>query len=131
MPKTPSQAARRHGYRTVHSRRSTAYFPPDPLLFLFLLYYGHVKTYRIRRAFPIIGPWCAAHFLLGLFHTYSPVISFHETKDYASLASLLQNLTLESDYFICVREKADEQKQVVMHLADANYLMLRPITADC
>jgi clathrin heavy chain len=38
---------------------------------------------------------------------------------------------LESDRFICVREKVNEQNQVVIiDLADANNLMRRPITAD-
>ncbi|KAG9080654.1 hypothetical protein FRC06_006304, partial [Ceratobasidium sp. 370] len=40
-------------------------------------------------------------------------------------------LTLESDRFICVREKVGEQNQVVIiDLADANNVMRRPITAD-
>lgn len=44
---------------------------------------------------------------------------------------LLQTLTLESDHFICVREKTGEQNQVVIvDLADANNVMRRPITAD-
>ena len=43
----------------------------------------------------------------------------------------LQTLTLESDHFICVREKVNEQNQVVIiDLADANNVMRRPITAD-
>ncbi|KAG8907666.1 hypothetical protein FRB99_002744 [Tulasnella sp. 403] len=42
-----------------------------------------------------------------------------------------QSLTLESDRFICVREKVGEQNQVVIvDLADANNVMRRPITAD-
>ncbi|KAG8994614.1 hypothetical protein FRB94_012647 [Tulasnella sp. JGI-2019a] len=42
-----------------------------------------------------------------------------------------QTLTLESDHFICVREKTGEQNQVVIvDLADANNVMRRPITAD-
>ncbi|KAF8327169.1 clathrin heavy chain 1 [Cantharellus anzutake] len=42
-----------------------------------------------------------------------------------------QNLTLESDHFICVREKVGEQGQVVIiDLADANNVMRRPITAE-
>ncbi|QRV88920.1 Clathrin [Ceratobasidium sp. AG-Ba] len=40
-------------------------------------------------------------------------------------------LTLESDRFICVREKVGEQNQVVIiDLADANNVIRRPITAD-
>ncbi|OCH91028.1 clathrin heavy chain [Obba rivulosa] len=42
-----------------------------------------------------------------------------------------QTLTLESDHFICVREKVGEQNQVVIvDLADANNVLRRPITAD-
>ncbi|TFK74892.1 clathrin heavy chain [Pluteus cervinus] len=42
-----------------------------------------------------------------------------------------QTLTLESDRFICVREKVNEQNQVVIiDLADANHVLRRPITAD-
>lgn len=42
-----------------------------------------------------------------------------------------QTLTLESDHFICVREKTGEQNQVVIvDLADANNVLRRPITAD-
>ncbi|KAF8518034.1 hypothetical protein BU17DRAFT_76299 [Hysterangium stoloniferum] len=42
-----------------------------------------------------------------------------------------QTLTLESDHFICVREKVNEQNQVVIiDLADANNVLRRPITAD-
>jgi clathrin heavy chain len=42
-----------------------------------------------------------------------------------------QSLTLESDHFICVREKVGEQNQVVIvDLADANNVIRRPITAD-
>ena len=42
-----------------------------------------------------------------------------------------QTLTLESDHFICVREKINEQNQVVIiDLADANNVLRRPITAD-
>ncbi|KZS94509.1 clathrin heavy chain 1 [Sistotremastrum niveocremeum HHB9708] len=40
-------------------------------------------------------------------------------------------LTLESDRFICIREKVNEQNQVVIiDLADANNVLRRPITAD-
>lgn len=40
-------------------------------------------------------------------------------------------LTMESDRFICVREKVGEQSQVVIvDLNDANNVMRRPITAD-
>ncbi|KAH9852080.1 clathrin heavy chain [Lenzites betulinus] len=42
-----------------------------------------------------------------------------------------QTLTLESDHFICVREKVNETNQVVIvDLADANNVLRRPITAD-
>ncbi|KAH6916189.1 clathrin heavy chain 1 [Coprinopsis sp. MPI-PUGE-AT-0042] len=42
-----------------------------------------------------------------------------------------QTLTLESDHFICVREKINEQNQVVIiDLTDANNVLRRPITAD-
>ncbi|KZO92891.1 clathrin heavy chain [Calocera viscosa TUFC12733] len=42
-----------------------------------------------------------------------------------------QNLTMESDHFICVRETVGEQNQVVIiDLHDANNVMRRPITAD-
>ncbi|TFK51691.1 clathrin heavy chain 1 [Heliocybe sulcata] len=42
-----------------------------------------------------------------------------------------QTLTLESDHFICIREKVNEQNQVVIiDLADANNVLRRPITAD-
>ncbi|KAG7443630.1 clathrin heavy chain [Guyanagaster necrorhizus] len=42
-----------------------------------------------------------------------------------------QTLTLESDHFICVREKVGEQNQVVIvDLADANNVLRRPISAD-
>ncbi|CAK5273880.1 unnamed protein product [Mycena citricolor] len=47
----------------------------------------------------------------------------------ASIA--FQTLTLESDHFICVREKVNEQNQVVIiDLADANSVLRRPISAD-
>jgi clathrin heavy chain len=40
-------------------------------------------------------------------------------------------LTLESDHFICVREKVGEQNQVVIiDLAEANNVLRRPISAD-
>ncbi|KAF8920783.1 clathrin heavy chain 1 [Mucidula mucida] len=42
-----------------------------------------------------------------------------------------QTLTLESDHFICVREKVGEQNQVVIiDLSDANNVLRRPISAD-
>jgi len=38
---------------------------------------------------------------------------------------------LESDHFICIREKVGEQGQVVIvDLADANNVLRRPISAD-
>jgi clathrin heavy chain len=40
-------------------------------------------------------------------------------------------LTLESDHFICVREKVGEQSQVVIiDLADVNNVLRRPTTTD-
>ena len=49
----------------------------------------------------------------------------------ARLLTPFQTLTLESDHFICVREKVNEQNQVVIiALADANNVLRRPITAD-
>ncbi|KIJ10298.1 hypothetical protein PAXINDRAFT_157663 [Paxillus involutus ATCC 200175] len=43
----------------------------------------------------------------------------------------VQTLTLESDHFICVREKVDEQDQIVIiDLADANNVLRRPFSAD-
>ncbi|KAF8199169.1 hypothetical protein BJ912DRAFT_951141 [Pholiota molesta] len=42
-----------------------------------------------------------------------------------------QTLTLESDHFICIREKVNEQGQVVIiDLSDANNVLRRPISAD-
>ncbi|KIJ55342.1 hypothetical protein M422DRAFT_219983 [Sphaerobolus stellatus SS14] len=42
-----------------------------------------------------------------------------------------QTLTLESDRFICVREKVNDKDQVVIiDLSDANNVLRRPITAD-
>ncbi|KAG7563044.1 hypothetical protein FFLO_01476 [Filobasidium floriforme] len=39
--------------------------------------------------------------------------------------------TLESDHYICIREKVNDQNQVVIvDLADANNVLRRPITAD-
>lgn len=44
---------------------------------------------------------------------------------------MLQSLTLESDRFICVRERINEQNQVVIiDLSDANNVLRRPISAD-
>lgn len=44
---------------------------------------------------------------------------------------ILQTLTFESDHFICVREKVNEQNQVVIiDLTDANNVLRRPISAD-
>ncbi|ETW78923.1 hypothetical protein HETIRDRAFT_155976 [Heterobasidion irregulare TC 32-1] len=66
----------------------------------------------------------------------SKPIAFSEHLQLSSLgvqpASIsFQTLTLESDHFICVREKVNEQNQVVIiDLADANNVMRRPITAD-
>ncbi|KAG8220859.1 hypothetical protein J3R82DRAFT_2354 [Butyriboletus roseoflavus] len=66
----------------------------------------------------------------------SKPISFCEHLQLSSLgiqpASIsFQTLTLESDHFICVREKVNEQNQVVIiDLADANNVLRRPISAD-
>jgi len=43
----------------------------------------------------------------------------------------IQTLTLESDHFICVREKVNEQNQVVIiDLSNAHDVLQRPIGAD-
>ncbi|KAL4062457.1 hypothetical protein V8B97DRAFT_1869752 [Scleroderma yunnanense] len=66
----------------------------------------------------------------------SKPISFCEHLQLSSLgvqpASIsFQTLTLESDHFICVRESANGQNQVVIiDLADANNVLRRPISAD-
>ncbi|KAK2465631.1 hypothetical protein APHAL10511_002175 [Amanita phalloides] len=66
----------------------------------------------------------------------SKPIAFCEHLQLSSLgvqpASIsFQTLTLESDHYICVREKINEQNQVVIiDLADANNVLRRPITAD-
>ena len=57
--------------------------------------------------------------------TTAPCTSAHPQDSRA------QTLTLESDHFICVREKVNEANQVVIvDLADANNVIRRPITAD-
>ena len=44
---------------------------------------------------------------------------------------VIQTLTLESDHFICVREKVNEQNQVVIiDLSNAHDVLRRPIGAD-
>jgi len=66
----------------------------------------------------------------------SKPIAFCEHLQLSSLgvqpASIsFQTLTLESDHFICVREKINEQNQVVIiDLTDANNVLRRPIQAD-
>lgn len=66
----------------------------------------------------------------------SKPIAFSEHLQLSSLgvqpASIsFQTLTLESDHFICVREKVNEQNQVVIiDLSDANNVLRRPIGAD-
>ncbi|TFK26167.1 clathrin heavy chain 1 [Coprinopsis marcescibilis] len=66
----------------------------------------------------------------------SKPIAFCEHLQLSSLgvqpASIsFQTLTLESDHFICVREKINDQNQVVIiDLTDANNVLRRPITAD-
>ncbi|OJA13783.1 hypothetical protein AZE42_12645, partial [Rhizopogon vesiculosus] len=58
----------------------------------------------------------------------------NETLNYPCALGFImmsQTLTLESDHFICVREKVNEQNQVVIiDLADANNVLRRPISAD-
>ena len=50
---------------------------------------------------------------------------------YRLIFVLSKTLTLESDHFICIREKVGEQNQVVIvDLADANNVFRRPISAD-
>ncbi|KAF5355246.1 hypothetical protein D9758_006001 [Tetrapyrgos nigripes] len=72
---------------------------------------------------------------LAAMDTSKP-IAFCEHLQLSSLgvqpASIsFQTLTLESDHFICVREKVNEQNQVVIiDLADANNVLRRPISAD-
>ncbi|KAK7679481.1 hypothetical protein QCA50_017535 [Cerrena zonata] len=67
---------------------------------------------------------------------YSKPISFCEHLQLSSLgvqpASIsFQTLTLESDHYICIREKQNDKDQVIIvDLADANNVMRRPITAD-
>ncbi|KAF8159760.1 hypothetical protein B0H34DRAFT_858496 [Crassisporium funariophilum] len=66
----------------------------------------------------------------------SKPIAFCEHLQLSSLgiqpASIsFQTLTLESDHFICIREKIDDKGQVVIiDLADANNILRRPISAD-
>ncbi|EGN91992.1 hypothetical protein SERLA73DRAFT_99912 [Serpula lacrymans var. lacrymans S7.3] len=66
----------------------------------------------------------------------SKPIAFCEHLQLSSLgvqpASIsFQTLTLESDHFICIREKVNEQNQVVIiDLADANNVLRRPISAE-
>ncbi|CAL1714910.1 unnamed protein product [Somion occarium] len=67
---------------------------------------------------------------------YSKPIAFCEHLQLSSLgvqpASIsFQTLTLESDHYICIREKVNDKDQVIIvDLADANNVMRRPITAD-
>lgn len=67
---------------------------------------------------------------------YSKPIAFAEHLQLSSLgvqpASIsFQTLTLESDRFICVRERINERDQVVIiDLGDANNVLRRPIGAD-
>jgi clathrin heavy chain len=50
---------------------------------------------------------------------------------YTYLIHVLQTVTLESDRFVCIREKVKEQKQVVIvDLADSNNVLRRPAAAD-
>jgi clathrin heavy chain len=78
----------------------------------------------------------AEHLQLSACGIQPASISFQvrSTRHERALRSLnltLQTLTLESDHFICVREKVNEQNQVVIiDLANANNVLRRPITAD-
>src|SRR6266404_388731 len=64
--------------------------------------------------------------LPGSYHlVFSPLLVC------SSSCSVTQTLTLESDHFICVREKVNEQNQVVIiDLSNANNVLRRPIGAD-
>lgn len=49
----------------------------------------------------------------------------------SSYSIYLQTLPLESDHFICIRERVNDQAQVVIiDLSDANNVLRRPISAD-
>jgi clathrin heavy chain len=77
----------------------------------------------------------AEHLQLSSLGVQPTSISFQvHTTQCAHLFHLLtitQSLTLESDHFICVREKVNEQNQVVIiDLSDANNVLRRPIGAD-
>ncbi|KAI0080182.1 clathrin heavy chain 1 [Panus rudis PR-1116 ss-1] len=67
---------------------------------------------------------------------YSKPISFCEHLQLSSLgvqpsSISFQTLTLESDHYICIREKVNDKDQVIIiDLADANNVLRRPITAD-
>ena len=80
----------------------------------------------------------AEHLQLSSLGIQPASISFQvHTTQCAHLFHLLiwlfitQTLTLESDHFICVREKVNEQNQVVIiDLSNANDVLRRPIGAD-
>ncbi|KAJ7636025.1 hypothetical protein DFH06DRAFT_1219759 [Mycena polygramma] len=91
------------------------------------------QSYNASRAFSFLRP--ATPTLFPVMEPPKP-IAFCEHLQLTSVgvqpASIsFQTLTLESDHFICVREKVNEQNQVVIiDLADANNVLRRPISAE-
>lgn len=66
-----------------------------------------------------------------LLKKISPRYTLYTFNSWRGWRVFLKNLTLESDHYICVREKVNEQGQVVIiDLADANNIIRRPISAD-
>ena len=70
--------------------------------------------------------------VLSIYSIYSLVIYFQLQNVGINAANIgFSTLTMESDKFICVREKVGETAQVVIiDLADANNPTRRPISAD-
>ena len=70
--------------------------------------------------------------LLSICSIYNLVIYFQLQNVGINAANIgFSTLTMESDKFICVREKVGETAQVVIiDLADANNPTRRPISAD-
>jgi hypothetical protein len=63
--------------------------------------------------------------------TSQVLITILSLKQESYCIAAAQTLTLESDRFICVRERINEKDQVVIiDLADANNVLRRPISAD-
>ena len=92
----------------------------------------YLKAHRLLRAPPALQPGGAArvHLLPGKYTRTSRALH-RAAQLIRRFRVVLQSLTLESDHFICVREKVNEQNQVVIiDLADANHVLRRPITAD-